>query len=199
MIYSLVQAGPLFPGGALDAATLEAAQEADPALKRVRRWFPAGKSHAQLAPDQVSATLESEGGPEMSWYVSNRKKLRMVSMGKDQHHVVGILKGQGEPGQGDGQVASLVPPELRGQVIEFSHTTAHLGEAKTLAGITRYFSWGKMRADVHRYIEHCPVCVEKQVPNLKEGVHVPRVSHQQNEVLYMDLIGLNLFFNYTYY
>ena len=103
--------------------------------------------------------------------------------------MVGILKGQGEPGQGEGQVASLVPPELRGQVIEFSHTAAHLGEAKTLAGITRYFSWGKMRADVHRYIEHCPVCVEKQVPNLKEGVHVPRVSHQQNEVLYMDLIG----------
>ena len=83
----------------------------------------------------------------------------------------------------------MVPPELRGQVIEFSHTKAHLGEAKTLAGITRYFSWGKMKADVHRYIEHCSVCVEKQVPNLKDGVHVPRVSHQQNEVLYMDLIG----------
>ena len=107
LIYSLVQAGPLFPGGALDAATLEAAQKADPALKRVRRWFPAGKNHAQLAPDQVSATLESEGGPEMSWYVSNRKKLRMVSMGGGKHHVVGILKGQGEPGQGEGQVASL--------------------------------------------------------------------------------------------
>ena len=91
MIYSLVQAGPLFPGGALDAATLEAAQEADPALRRVRRWFPAGKGLAQHAPDQVSATLESEGGPEMSWYVLNRKKLRMVSMGKDQHHVVGCL------------------------------------------------------------------------------------------------------------
>ena len=95
MIYSLVQAGPLFPGGALDAAALEAAQRADPALRRVRRWFPAGKSQAQLAPEQVSADLESEGGPEMSWYVSNRKKLRMVSMGKDKHHIVGILKHQG--------------------------------------------------------------------------------------------------------
>ena len=71
MIYSLVQAGPLFPGGALDAATLEAAQKADPALQHVRRWFPAGKNHAQFAPEQVSADLESEGGPEMSWYVSN--------------------------------------------------------------------------------------------------------------------------------
>ena len=157
MIFSLVQAGPLFPGGAMDAATLEAAQRADPALRRVREWFPAGKAQAHLAPAQVSADLESEGGPEMSWYVSNRKKLRMVSMGKDKHHIVGILKNKGELGQGEGQVASVVPPELRGQVIEFSHTKAHLGEAKTLAGITRYFSWAKMKADVHRYIEHCSV------------------------------------------
>ena len=120
----------------------------------------AGSPPARLKPicsEQVSADLESEGGPEMSWYVSNRKKLRMVTMGKDKHLIVGIIKGQGGLGQGEGQIASVVPPELRGQVIEFSHTKAHLGEAKTLAGITRYFSWGKMKADMHRYIEHCSV------------------------------------------
>ena len=87
----------------------------------------------------------------MSWYVSNRKKLRLVTMGKGGHLIVGIIKDQVEPNQGEGRIASVVPPELRGQVIEFSHTKAHLGEAKTLAGITRYFSWGKMKADVHRY------------------------------------------------
>ena len=86
----------------MDAAVLEAAQRADPALRRVRRWFPAGEGQARLAPEQVSADLESEGGPEMSWYVSNRKKLKMVTMGTDRSQIVGIIKDQIEPNQGEG-------------------------------------------------------------------------------------------------
>ena len=35
----------------------------------------------------------------------------------------------------------------------------------------------------------CATCLEKQGVNLKEGVHIPRVSHEQGEIVYLDLDG----------
>ena len=36
---------------------------------------------------------------------------------------------------------------------------------------------------------HCAICVEKQRVDLKHGVHVPLVLHDQGEVVYVDLLG----------
>ena len=35
----------------------------------------------------------------------------------------------------------------------------------------------------------CATCLEKQGVNLKDGVHLPWVSHEQGEIVYLDLVG----------
>ena len=46
-----------------------------------------------------------------------------------------------------------------------------------------------MREDVKKIVLQCATCLEKQGVNLKEGAHVPRVSHEQGEIVYLDLVG----------
>ena len=46
-----------------------------------------------------------------------------------------------------------------------------------------------MSEDVKFFLLQCAACLEKQGVNLKEGEHVPRISHEQGEIVYMDLIS----------
>ena len=46
-----------------------------------------------------------------------------------------------------------------------------------------------MREDIKKFVLQCAACLEKQGVNLKEGEHVPRISHEQGEIVNMDLIS----------
>ena len=70
-----------------------------------------------------------------------------------------------------------------------AHSKAHWGITKTAESITNNFVWEKMREDVKKFVLQCATCLEKQGVNLKEGVHIPRVSHEQGEIVYLDLVG----------
>ena len=70
-----------------------------------------------------------------------------------------------------------------------AHSKAHWGITKTAEAIVDDFAWEKMREDIKKIVLQCTTCLEKQGVNLKEGVHMPRVSHEQGEINYLDLIG----------
>ena len=50
---------------------------------------------------------------------------------------------------------------------------------KTAETIAKDFVWEKMREDVKKFVLQCAPCLEKQGVNLKEGEHIPRISHKQ--------------------
>ena len=59
-----------------------------------------------------------------------------------------------------------------------------------MEAIRRQYTWRKLYSQVAEFITHrCAICVEKQRVDLKQGVHVPRVLHDQGEVVYVDLLG----------
>ena len=70
-----------------------------------------------------------------------------------------------------------------------AHSKAHWGITKTTEAIADNFAWEKMREDVKKFVLHCATCLEKQGVNLKEGAYMPRVSNEQGEIVYLDLIG----------
>ena len=70
-----------------------------------------------------------------------------------------------------------------------AHSKAHWGITKTAEAIADNFNWEKMREDVKKFVLQCATCLEKQGVNLKEGAHMPRVSHEQGEIVYLDLVG----------
>ena len=71
-----------------------------------------------------------------------------------------------------------------------AHTRGHWGITKTVMAVGNKY-WPGWRAEVSTYIHHCEVCLQRQKVNLKDCEHVPRVSHRQGEVLYMDLGSLS--------
>ena len=82
-----------------------------------------------------------------------------------------------------------MPVSQRTTVISMAHSKAHWGITKTVEAIADNFVWEKMREDVKKFVLQCATCLEKQGVNLKEGAHMPRVSHDQGEIVYIDLVG----------
>ena len=80
----------------------------------------------------------------------------------------------------------IVPVSQRVAVISAAHTKAHWGITKSAETVAKDFVWEKMREDVKKFVLQCATCLEKQGVNLKEGAHMPRVSHEQGEIVYMD-------------
>ena len=59
-----------------------------------------------------------------------------------------------------------------------------------MEAIRRQYTWRNLYSQVAEFITHrCAICVEKQRVDLKQGVHAPRVLHDQGEVVYLDLLG----------
>ena len=83
----------------------------------------------------------------------------------------------------------VVPASQRDNTIQLAHTRGHWVITKTVKAIENKFIWPGWRAEVGTYIHRCEVCLQRQKVNLKDCVHVPRVSHRQGEVVYMDLVG----------
>ena len=84
----------------------------------------------------------------------------------------------------------VCPPALRRHVIEQMHTRGHWGINKTVQAIRAHYSWPKMHQQVAQFLtRECWPCIEKQRADLKEGVHVPRVAHEQGEIVFLDLVG----------
>ena len=82
-----------------------------------------------------------------------------------------------------------MPVSQRTAVISIAHSKAHWGVTKTAISVAENFTWEKMREDVNKFVLQCATCLEKQGINLKEGAHMPRVSHEQGEIVYIDLVG----------
>ena len=84
----------------------------------------------------------------------------------------------------------VCPPALRQHVIEQYHTKGHWGINKTIQGIQERYCWPGMKQQVTQFLtRECWPCIENERANLKEGIHVPRVSHEQGEIVYVDLVG----------
>ena len=76
----------------------------------------------------------------------------------------------------------VCPPSLRQHLIEQMHTKGHWGVGKTVQALKAQYSWPRMQQQVAEFLtKECWVCIEKQQTNLKQGVHVPRVAHEQTK------------------
>ena len=84
----------------------------------------------------------------------------------------------------------VIQASQRDNTIQMAHTRGHWGITKTVMAVGNKY-WPGWRAEVSTYIHHCEVCLQRQKVNLKDCEHVPRVSHRQGEVLYMDLGSLS--------
>ena len=73
-------------------------------------------------------------------------------------------------------------------MVEMYYTRGHWGVGKTVEAIRQQYTWRNLYSQVAEFItNHCAICVEKQRVDLKHGAHVPRVLHDQGEVVYVDL------------
>ena len=89
-----------------------------------------------------------------------------------------------------GNIQVICPPGLQAIVIKMYHTCGHWVIRKTVDAILRQKAWRSMYSHEAEFIiRHCPICVEKQKVDLKQGVHVPQVIHEQEKVVYVDLLG----------
>jgi hypothetical protein len=186
--YRLVQEAPAIREGVWDPATLSMAQGADPACQEVFTWFG-----GDLSPTRPPTLRPEETSGELKWFNSRFEKLRLVHY-KDGTILLAILSEteQGEkPSKNENleAVKIIVPVSQRTAVITMAHSKAHWGVTKTVGAIVDHFTWEKMREDVKKFVLQCAICLEKQGVNLKEGAHMPRVSHEQGEIVYLDLIG----------
>ena len=121
---------------------------------------------------------------EILWFLHRYKDLRLNPLSRE-HPLVMILsyEPEGKP------IRWVVPASQRDNTIQLAHTRGHWGITKTVKAIEGRFVWPGWRAEVSTYIHRCVVCLQRQKVNLKDCVHVPRVSHRQGEVVYMDLVG----------
>ena len=75
----------------------------------------------------------------------------------------------------------IVPVSQRIAVMSMAHSKVGVG--------CKQFCVGKNEGRRQKFMLQCATCLEKQGVNLKEGVHIPRVSHEQVEIVYLDLDG----------
>ena len=170
------------------ASGMGRAQREDPACQEVLTWFGGDPSPARpptLRPEETNG--------ELKWFNSRFEKLRLVHFNKDTI-LLAILSEtkQGEEPKKNEKFKTMkiiVPVSQRTAVIAMAHSKAHWGITKTAEAIVDNFAWEKMREDVKKFVLQCATCLEKQGVNLKEGAHMPRVSHKQGEIIYLDLIG----------
>ena len=176
--YRLIQDTPAVHEGASDASGMGRAKRADLACQEVLTWFGGDLSAAR-----PPTLWQEEAKVELKWFNSRFEKLRLVHFNKGTI-LLAILS---ETKQGEEPLKNekfettkiIVPVSHRTAVIAMAHSKVHWGMTKTAEAIADNFAWEKMREDVKKFILQCATCLEKQGINLKEGAHMPRVSHEQ--------------------
>lgn len=87
----------------------------------------------------------------------------------------------------------VVPKVLQPVIIKFFHDTTisgHMGVKKTIARITREFTWKNMFQDVKHYVRSCELCSKsKPAQNQQYGLMFSKPSTQVFEKVHLDLFG----------
>ena len=95
-----------------------------------------------------------------------------------------------KPTTNPSNICVICPPGLPSNVVEMYHTRGHWGVWKTVNAIRYQYTWRNLYSRVAEFVtRHCTICIKKQRVDLKQGVYVPRVLHDQGEVVYVDLLG----------
>lgn len=162
--------------------------------------------HQKVRPSQHPQPLMGQDPPELQWLetLQDEDPEEMKWLGHQDLEMVDLTR-RGRPPAGEVLVRVhdptlptheftryriVCPPALRRQVIEQLHTRGHWGINKTVQAIRAHYSWPRMHQQVTQFMtKECWPCIEKQQANLKEGAHVPRLAHEQGEIVYLDLVG----------
>lgn len=86
-----------------------------------------------------------------------------------------------------------VPENLRSRVLTENHdavTAGHLGIAKTISRVSRFYYWPGMYRDISRYVRRCDICQRYKVSQQKKAgeMHFTPVS-QPWEIVTSDFMG----------
>ena len=193
----------------LGLAVIEA-QKADPSYNAFRNWVAQGKEgppphraarpslHPQPRNDpdplgvQWLERLQDEDPREMQWLGNQELELvDLTRQGRDRagEILVRVLDPT-LPNHDFSRYRVVCPPSLRQHLIEHMHTRGHWGVNKTVQALRAHYCWPRMQQQVAEFLtKECWICIEKQKTNLKQGIHVPRVAHEQGEIVYVDLVG----------
>ena len=128
----------------------------------------------------------------MKWLGS--QELKLVDLTRQGRAPAGkvMVRAQGPtiPTNNFSRYRVVCPPSLRQHLIKHMHTKGHWGVTKTVQAIQAHYCWPRMHQQVAQFLtKKCWPCIEKQQADLKQGVHVPRVAHEQGEIVYLDLVG----------
>ena len=193
----------------LSLAVIEA-QQADPSYNAFRTWVAQGKKgtppHRAARPSPSPQPLMDPDPLEVQWLerLQDEDPREMQWLGEQELELVDLTR-QGRtragkilvrvqdpslPADNFSRYRVVCPPSLRQHLIEQMHTKGHWGVGKTVQALKAQYSWPRMQQQVAEFLtKECWVCIEKQQTNLKQGVHVPRVAHEQGEIIYVDLVG----------
>jgi transposase InsO family protein len=175
------------------ALALVEAQRNDPACQAFRLWIESGRDGPP--PHQKPAflnTFQDEDPDELKWLGTLDLELEHLT-GPGRPRVGEVLVHVHDPTLPRNDLSRyrlVCPPALRQHVIEQKHTKGHWGINKTIQAIQENYCWPRIRHHVTQFLVYeCVPCIENERANLKEGIHVPRVSHEQGEIVYVDLVG----------
>ena len=163
-------------GSVLSPEDIKQAQRADPVLAEVQDWL--GKDQR---PDFTEISSE---GADLKFYWGQFASLKVVE---------GILMRELDLPDRTTKRQILVPPSLIKEILGHCHdavTAGHLGQAKTLANVTRRFLWPGMRRATNLYIRSCDICASYKVDGRKKraGLKDFRVGIPMERVC-IDVVG----------
>lgn len=128
--------------------------------------------------------------------------MKSIQMNQDRLPDVTIMNGRiykvvpkrWSIGDEDGQARLWVPLTMTLELVRSAHddvTSAHLGIAKTLERLRRYYFWPGMSTDVYHYVSNCETCKMSKAPNrtLRPTMGDQIVVDRPFQRLCVDLIG----------
>ena len=130
---------------------------------RIVRTNPAKSDYLGLTPQEViQAQRKDPRWKELAEYLEGGKlptKLYSKILLEQFEVQEEILYYVREKLDGSIHYCLVVPHELKGQALNFAHTSAgHLGQKKTIAKTEEYFYWENLKTDVCRYVKNCIIC-----------------------------------------
>lgn len=139
---------------------IEELQNKDNELKEVFTWIQKG-----LRPNQRYISDKSR---VLKHYWSIWDSLKIDG---------GILKRKWESVNGKShRFQTILPKNLRDEVLKIFHETGHLGMIKTLDRIRQHFYWSEMKFDVENWINRCDSCQKVKGSRLKGQLKVYNVG-----------------------
>ena len=157
-------------------ADMQAAQDRDPVLSRVKTWVQASER-----PKFDDISLE---GRDLKFYWGQFQSLKFQD---------GILVRELERELFGPKLQILVPCEMKEDILRECHearTAGHLGRNKTMANVKRRFLWPGMRMDTDVHVKTCDLCSRYKTTGQKRraGMKTFQVG-EPAERLCIDIVG----------